>query len=199
MAFEYERQLTKITHINVGTEKHGDQDVNAMDIDMRWVTSNQALAMLSPTLKSSLFEKEDTPQRDINPDPDHMTVVKNPKMGPIKWDETYENARVVVHIGASGKADAIFGDAKIRKFVIEPKQGGTVVFSYQVRCHPSNGDIEKIAGKLNQEVYVTLDPDGGEDESDRPDTGKGANEIAEQLQAQKARGGRSRRQLSMVE
>lgn len=199
MSFEYERQLTRITHINVGTEKHGDQDVNAMDIDMRWTTNNGALAMFSPTLKSSLFEKEDKLQQEINPDPEHMTVVKNPKMGPIKWDETYENARVVVHIGASGKADAVFSDAKVRKFVIEPKQGGTCVFSYQVRCHPSTGDIEKIAGKLNQEVFVTLDPEGGYDEKgDEPDTGKGANEIAEQMQANKKRGG-GRRQLSMVE
>lgn len=199
MALEYERELTKITHINVGQEKHGDQDVNAMDIDMRWTTNNQALAMFSPILKSSLFMREDTPQRDINPDPDHMTVVRHPQMAPIKWDEKYENARVVVHIGASGKADVVFGDAKVRKFVIEPKQGGTVVFSYQIRCYPTNGDIEKIAGKLNQEVYVTLDPEGGDGEKEKPDTGKGANEIAEQLQAQKTRGNRGRRQLSMVE
>lgn len=197
MSFEYERQLTKITHINVGQEKHGDQDVNAMDIDFRWVTNNHALAMLSPTLKSSLFEKPDTPQQEVNPDPDHLTVVKNPQMGPIKWDLKYENARVVVHIGASGKGDVVFGDAKARKFVVEPKQGGTVIFSYQVRCYPRDGDIEKIAGKLNQEVFVTLDPDGGEEEKDAPDTGKGANEIAEQMQ--QARGRNSKRQLSMVE
>lgn len=187
MAFEYERQLTKITHINVGQEKHGNQDVNAMGIDFRYTANNSALAMFSPTLKSSLYEKEDTPQQEVSPDADHLTVVKNPKMGPLKWDEVYENASVTVHIGASGKSDAVFGDAKVRRFVIEPKQGGTVVFSYQVRCHPSNGDIEKIAGKLNQEVFVTVDPEGGDSDEEKPDTGAGANEIPDQLKAQRGR------------
>ena len=158
-----------------------------MDIDFRYTASNQALAMFSPTLKSSLYEKEDSPQQEVNPDADHMTVVKNPKMGPIKWDEVYENASVTVHIGASGKGDAVFGDAKVRRFVIEPKQGGTVVFSFQVRCHPSNGDIEKIAGKLNQEVFVTVDPEGGDGDEEKPDTGTGANEVDDQLKAQRGR------------
>lgn len=199
MAFEYERQLTKLIHINVRTEKHGDQDVTAIDMDFRYTANNQTLVMLSPTLKSSLFQKEDTPQRDITPDPDHLTVLKNPKMGPIKWNEKYENARFIVHIGASGKEDVLFSDATVSKFLIEPKEGGTVVYGYQVRCNPTDSDIAKIAGLLNQEVYVTLDPEGGEEEKEKPDTGKGANEIAEQMRAQKARAGRSRKQLSMVE
>lgn len=200
MAFEYERQLTKLIHINVRTEKHGDQDVTAIDMDFRYTSSNQSLVMFSPTLKSCLFQKEDTPQQDINPDPDHLTVLKNPKMGPIKWDEKYEGARFVVHIGASGKEDVVFADAKVSKFVIEPKEGGTVVYGYQVRCNPTDKDIAKIAGLLNQEVYVTLDPESGEVETEKPDSGKGANEIAEQMRAQKARGTRGgRRQLSMVD
>ncbi|WP_109477662.1 hypothetical protein [Paraburkholderia sp. C35] len=192
--FEYERQLTRISHINVGQEKHGNQDVNAMDIDLRYTTSNQVLAMFAPTLKSTLFEKEDSPQQEVNPDAEHMTVVRHPKMGPIKWDDTYENASVTVHIGASGKADITFGDCKVRKFVIEPKQGGTVVVSYQVRCHPSDEQIGKIAGKLNQEVFVTLDPEaeGGSDD-EAPDTGKGANEIADRLK--KARGRKKQTEL----
>lgn len=184
--FEYERQLTRITHINVGQEKHGNQDVNAMDIDLRYTTGNQVLAMFSPTLKSTLFEKDDS-NGEIDPDENHLTALKHPKMGPIKWDETYENASATVHIGASGKADITFGDCKVRKFVIEPKQGGTVVVSYQVRCHPTDEQIGKIAGKLNQEVFVTLDPEGGDGDEEQPDTGKGVNEIADQLKKQRGR------------
>lgn len=194
MAFEYERQLTRLIHVNIRTEKHGDQDVTAMDMDFRYTSSNLTLAMLSPTLKSSLYTKDDS-NGEIDPDAEHLTVLKNPKMGPIKWDEKYENARFIVHIGASGKEDVVIRDAVVSKFVIEPKEGGTVVYGYQVRCNPTDKDIAKIAGLLNQEVYVTLDPEGGEPESEKADTGKGANEIAEQMQKSRGRG---KRQLSMV-
>lgn len=199
MAFEYERQLTKLIHINVRTEKHGDQDVTAIDMNFRYTASNQTLAMFSPTLKSALFQKEDTPQQQINDDPDHLTVVKNPKMGAIKWDEPYDEARVVIHIGASGTEDVVLGDCKVNKWLIEVKQGGTVVYEYRVQAVPTDKDIAKIASLLNQEVYVTLDPEGGESEKEKPDTGKGANEIAEQMRAHKTRAGRGKRQLSMVE
>lgn len=198
MAFEYERQLTKLIHINIRTEKHGDQDVTAIDMDFRYTSSNHSLAMLSPTLKSSLYMKDES-NGEVEPDADHLTVIKNPKMGPIKWDEKYETARFIVHIGASGKEDVIFGDCTVSKFVVDPKEGGTVVYGYQVKATPSDKDIAKIAGLLNQEVYVTLDPEGGEPEDEKPDTGKGANEIAEQMRAQKARGVRGKRQPALVE
>lgn len=202
MAFEYERQLTKLLHINIRTEKHGDQDVTAVDLSLRYTSSNQSLVMFSPTLKSSLYEKEDTPQEEVHPDADHLTVVKNPKMGRIKWDEKYEHARFVFHIGASGKEDVKSADAKVGKIFIDPKQGGTVVYDYQVSLYPNDADLAKMAGKLNQEVFITLDPDGGEaeDQKDLPDTGKGANEIAQQLKAANSRGGgRSKKQLAIVE
>ncbi|MFD1558310.1 hypothetical protein ACFSHT_22215 [Paraburkholderia silviterrae] len=199
MAFEYERQLTKLLHVNLRTEKHGDQEVPAIDLRFRYTASNNSLVMFSPTLKSSLFEKEDSPQKQINPDPDHLTVVKNPKMGPVRWDETYECARVVIHIGASGKEDVVLNDCKVNKWLIEVKAGGTVIYEYRVQANANEKEIAKIAGLLNHEIFVTLDPEGGEAEEEKPDTGKGANEIAEELRAARSRGGRGRRQLSMVE
>ena len=194
MAFEYERQLTKLTHVNVRTEKHGDQDVTAIDMDFRYLAGNQSLAMFSPTLKSSLYTKDDS-NGEIEPDADHLTILKNPKMGPIKWDEKYENARFVFHVGASGKEDMIFSDSTIGKFVIDPKEGGTVAYEYRVSCNPTDKEISKIVGFLNQEVYVTPDPEGGEPEVERADTGKGANEIAEEIKA----GGRRKKQMALVD
>jgi hypothetical protein len=188
MAFEYERQLTKFLHLNVRTEKHGDQDVTAVDLNLRFTSSNNSLAMLSPTLKSSLYEKDEN-NVEIEPDADHLTVVKNPKMGRIKWDDKYENVRFVFHIGATGKDDVISTEATAGKIVLDPKQGGTVVYDYQVSLYPSDKDLAKMAGKLNQEVFITLDPEGGEEQAERADNGEGANEIADEMKAQRSKKG----------
>ncbi len=186
MAFAYERQLTKVVHMNVRTEKHGDQDVTAVDLNLRYTSTNNSLAMLSSTLKSSLYEKDDS-NGEVDPDADHLTLLKNPKMGRIKWDEKYENARFVFHVGATGREDVVSTEATAGKIVIDAKQGGTVVYEYQVSLYPSDKDLAKMAGKLNQEVFITIDPEGGEAETESSDNGAGANEIADQLKAQRGR------------
>ncbi|MDR5813359.1 hypothetical protein QCE62_07100 [Caballeronia sp. LZ033] len=189
-------------HINIRTEKHGDESVTGVDLRFSLNTTNDALAMFSSTLKSALYMKDDSPQGEIEPDASHLTMLKNPRMGAIKWDEKYDHARVVVHHGASGREDIVFGDAKVNKFVIEPKEGGTVVIGYRVQGNPTEAEIGKLTSVLNQEVQVTVDPEGGDEADDGDtDTGAGANAAAKEVEAQKnpaKRRGR-RKQMDLVE
>ena len=201
MSFERNRELMKLVHINVRGEKHGDEDETAVDLSFRANLPNDVLSEFSPTLKSSLYAKPDSPQQEI-PDPNHLTEVKNPQLGSLKWDLKYDFARVVVHHGIDGSNDLIFGLARIKKFVITPKQGGTCEIQFQVQVHPEPKQSGVLLEILNQEVYVTIDPEGGEEEEDpQADFGEGANEIAKQIAAQKgpvARRG-SRKQMALVE
>lgn len=176
MTFEYAQELTELKHINVRTETHGEDKVNALDLRFSFETTNQCLAMFSPTLKSCLYAKEDSTQQELTPDLEHLTVVRNPQMGVLKWDLKYENARFVVHHGSDGREDIVFGDAKINKFTIEPKQGGTVIVGFRVQVHPDEMQTARLMGVLGQEVYVTVDPEGGDDPDDgQPDLGASGN------------------------
>lgn len=202
MPFECTRQLTRIVNMNVRTEKHGDDHVVAVDLSVRVMLSNDTLVLFSPTLKSSLYMKDESPQMELDSDPHHLTVLKNPKMGAIKWDEAHEHARAVVHFGASGIDDIVFGDAKVNKFVIQAKEGGSYELGYRIQSHPTEEEIARLTTVLDGEVEVTVDADGGEEEVeyDSPDTGAGANEIAEEFAAQKDPAKRrGRKQMALVE
>jgi len=204
MSFERTRELIEFVHFNLRREIHGDEKVNGIDLRFRASLSNEMLVEFSSTLKTDLYKREDTPQLDIEPGNVPFTVLKNPQMGTIKWDLRYDIARVVVHHGIDDSSDIVFGLAKVNKFTITPQQGGTCIVEFRVQVSdPDASDIAKLSAVLGQSVYVTVDPEGGEeeDEYDTADTGAGANEIAEQIANQKnpekRRGGR--KQMALVE
>lgn len=170
MTFAYHRELTQVAaSMNTRTEKHGQDKERGVDVKMTVTLTNHALAMFAPSLMWSLYQRPDSPQGELSDDPDHLTELKHPKMGALKWDIAFENALFVIHHGSSGKQDITFGNAKINQFVIEPKEGGTVVIRYRVQVNPTGAQIEKLSAVLDQEVYVTLDPDAGDDPIDQDD------------------------------
>jgi hypothetical protein len=203
MSFEADRELFEFVHLNVRREIHGDEKVNGIDLRFRAVRSNETLVQFSPTLKSDLYRREETPQQDIDPASVPFTILKNPPMGTIKWDDRYDCARAVVHHGIDESSDIVFGLAKVNKFAITAQQGGTYVLEYRVQVSdPDAEDIAKLSAVLGQSVYVSVDPEGGEEEDEeQADFGDGANEIAEQIAAQKDPVARrsGRKQMALVE
>lgn len=203
MSFERTRELVEFVHLNLRREVHGDEKVNGIDLRFRASLSNDALAEFSPTLKTDLYRREDTPQQDLDPASVPFTVLKNPPMGPIKWDLKYECARIVVHHGIDESSDIVFSLAKINKFLITAQQGGTCIVEFRVQVSdPDSDDIAKLSAVLGQSIYLTAEPEGGEEEEDpQADFGDGANEIAAQMAAEKNPSARrsGRKQMALVE
>jgi hypothetical protein len=181
MSFERSRELMEFVHLNIRREMHGDEKVNGIDLRFRASLSNDVLSEFSSTLKSSLYQREETPQQDFDPATVPLTVVKNPAMGTIKWDLRYDIARVVVHHGVDGSSDVVFGLAKVNKFAITPQQGGTCIVEFRVQISdPEAMDIAKLSAVIGQNVFVTIDPEGGEEEEDS-DNGGGAGDLADSI------------------
>jgi hypothetical protein len=175
MSFERHRELMELAHLNIRTEQHGDEKVNGIDISFRVDLSNDVLSEFSPTLKSSLYQREETPQQDFDPATIPLKIVKNPQMGTIKWDTKYDCARVVVHHGSDEKNDVVFGLAKVNKFSFLPKNGGTLQCSFQVQVSdPDDMDLAKLAAVNGKKVLVTVESEGGEPEEDEQQADFGA-------------------------
>ena len=71
-------QLVKVLNINARNEKHGTDDVLAVDLHLQARVSNNELALFSPTLKSSFYHKDDSKQGDLVTDKTHLPNLKNP-------------------------------------------------------------------------------------------------------------------------
>lgn len=165
---ELENQMVKILHVNVRNEKHGDEPVLAMDLRLRACLSNNDLATFSPTLKSSFYFKDDSMQGDLVTAKDHLPNLKNPKIGPIKWEGSWEHWLLAMHHKVRKEDDLLLDDIRIKKIVLDFKEGGTVITDWTVQSHPDEKTAARVIALLGQEVHMsqTVDEDAQEDVED---------------------------------
>lgn len=177
MSFVLDRQMVKLVNINVRNEMHGDEHCLAVDLSLTARLSNNELVQFSPTLKSSLYTRNETAQQELIDDANHLPLLKNPQMGSIKWDAKFDHARSVVHHGIDEKSDIIFADSKLNKFVILAHEGGTFDLSWRVQAHPDELQIAKLTAFLGESFHCSIDSDAGEpDDEPQADFGAAGNE-----------------------
>lgn len=162
---ELDNQLTKILHVNVRNERHGDEQVLGMDMRLQTRMGNEALAMFSPTLKSSFYHKDDSVQGDLVTTADHLPNLKNPKIGLIKWDGTWEHQLLKILDKAKKSDGLVLDDVRVKKMTIDMQEGGTVFFSYLVQAHPDEKTAARLIALLGQEVHMSLGVDEDAQES----------------------------------
>lgn len=149
MPFELDKAQVTLVHKNDRIESHGEEKKLACDLNFTWETSNAALALFAPDLRSMLYTKEQSPQQEIpeTADPDHLTALRFPGLAPLKWGVgELEKASLTFHVGTTGKGDLDLNEVKMHRFRIEAKQGGTVVIGFQIQCRPT----DQQAGKLSK-------------------------------------------------
>ncbi|OYD64817.1 UNVERIFIED_ORG: hypothetical protein BDU10_7437 [Burkholderia sp. CF145] len=155
---EFIKHPVKILHLNVRTEQHGDAEVTAVDIKLGFDLPNRALDQLSPTLRSSLYEPSADDAGLLN-DADHMTHVKNPQLGTVKWAGSYAPVGLHLHTGngRASKGDLLFVEATFDKLAITAKEGGTCACVARAQILPSPDQTAKLVALLKHEVPATLD------------------------------------------
>lgn len=150
--FTLNRDRAKFVHMNIRTEKHGDQDVTAMDLAFTMDTANNLLSKLDPDLRAALYRKDEN--RDLI-EGDHMPALRFPLLGPaFAWG--LEMKRVMLRIHTEGD-DVVLRDGKANKFKIELLEGGTVNWKFRVQfSEPDQDAIADLAGLLQQPVVISL-------------------------------------------
>ena len=146
-------------------ERHGDEQVLGMDMRLQTRMGNEALAMFSPTLKSSFYHKDDSVQGDLVTTADHLPNLKNPKIGLIKWDGTWEHQLLKILDKAKKSDGLVLDDVRVKKMTIDMQEGGTVFFSYLVQAHPDEKTAARLIALLGQEVHMSLGVDEDAQES----------------------------------
>jgi hypothetical protein len=160
--FTLSAQQCKIAHINIRTEKHGEEDVTAVDIKVTSDVSNDFLSYLSSTLKGSLYGPPDSSVQGslVHDNPGYMPRLLYPEIKQIKWIGKMAKAQVCLH-GATKKSNLVL-EADVDKLSFEAKEGGTLAIVFRISLIPEGAALGKIAGMLGVELKVSVAPEGEE-------------------------------------
>jgi hypothetical protein len=153
----------KLTNVNPRIEKHGTESVPAADLNFSLTAANSVLEQFSPDLLMALYGEPDADGEEqeelegVEP-VSQFTVLRFPKINPIKWDSKHAGYALAIDYGLGGKSAMEIEGCEVGKFVLDCMEGGTVEVKFQVQCN--SGLTEKIMGKLalmiGQEVDIRL-------------------------------------------
>jgi hypothetical protein len=154
--FTLNNETVRLANINTRTEKHGDDDVLACDIKLEASLANAVLSKFSDSLKEVLYTKDDGAVEDLI-NPDHAQKLRNPLMGPIKWNLDMPSVQFRIHHGENDDDDIVFSAAKANKFQFLCQEGGTVTVDFRVQVsEPDEEEVTKLLFMLNKSVKVSL-------------------------------------------
>ncbi|MGF6957965.1 hypothetical protein [Paraburkholderia youngii] len=144
----FENHEVMLEHINTRMERHGDEEVLALDLKITFDLPNSSLDQLSGTLRRSLYDADDTTDMI---DPDITPHLRNPQLGTLKWAGKYSPVLFVFHDGQSDDDDLRFADAKLDKISVLPQDGGTCSYTARVQVYPADSDdTARIVDLLHQ-------------------------------------------------
>lgn len=160
--FALERINAKIAHLNIRTEKHGDEEVKAVDLKIEAKLPNTFLSELHPTLKWSLYDKPTEPQ--LVDDEGYLPTLRYPKLGALNWDDQITGGQLTIHAPVSKKDLKFFSD--INSLKIDPQDGGTINVTFRAQFTPTDDEIGKIAAVLGHSAEISVEPPKAEPEND---------------------------------
>ena len=151
LRLELDKATATLQSLNLRTEKHGEQNVPAADIDVSVARSADVLAEFSPTLKDFIFDPAGP--RDLA---EGLPIRDKHLKYPLHRDEEMTGATVLIGYGV-GEPMRI-ADAKVSKFRITPHEGGGVVVEFRVQCKPEPEQIAKLYTLQASQIEISLKP-----------------------------------------
>lgn len=134
-------------------EKHGEDDVSAASLGLTIEAPNTILDLLAPSLRPTLYAAPEGQAR--LPGVEVATPLLRTKViETIKLTNCYEGWTLKI---AAGLDEIVIGDCKVDKFVVTPRDGGSVQVDLRIR----SSDIDEheagwLYGHLRQDIEITL-------------------------------------------
>lgn len=153
----------KLANVQARVEKHGDEDVMAIDLSVVWNTNNRSLTAIQKELRNCLFcdrrQGDDGDQTEMDLPVDEMPNIRVPGMDyPVKLDFQQVGARVEVAYGISEVSAIVLNLCKVGKMRVTPIEGGSAEVKFSIS---SSADIDDhIIGTLSvlqqREISIKL-------------------------------------------
>lgn len=155
--FELPKQTVKLNKVSTPIENHGKDYKLGVVLSVETTIPNSQLKEFAPGLCDSLYRMA-TPEEgaDLASDASGPTALRYPKMSPFDWDWTGTGYTTTIDYGLGGESDIVLTDSKVDKFTLQPMEGGSVVVSFNVICHPSHEHVGYLCAKQKQGLTITL-------------------------------------------
>jgi hypothetical protein len=168
--FQLAEQRCTVTNVNVRAEKHGDDTVIACDVNLRADVAADVLDVFAPGLRAWIY-REAKPRDDRQAELIEGGLEQTPigaelrfegVLEPLRFKRELASYEVVIAWGETesslfprGSVVIELEDAKLHKFMIEPKAGGTCELSLQVQCRQLDDEGRgHLTGLIQKEVKV---------------------------------------------
>lgn len=154
--FEMENCRCKLAHMNLRTEKHGDDDVRAVDLKFERVGANTLLDELVPGLCAALYQR---PQAGNQTDAfnGELTSLAFPQIEmPLRISGEWPGYKASIAAGLDPD-DALVLTSELKKQRVEAVQGGSAKHEFTLSTYPNNEEIGRLASALGHEVELTLE------------------------------------------
>ena len=149
----------RVVNANPRTEKHGTDNVPAIDLKLRMETSNTMLQLFHPELLRALYysSEEARAQADVEGVQPILPNRVFEKLLPLKWRDEGTGYVLTIDHGMGGKSDLVLADCSVDHFQIEPKEGGTVVLTWRLQSnHVNDRELGKLCTMIDSDVLATL-------------------------------------------
>lgn len=154
-------QLTTPTEVKLcsmtpRTEKHGDDDVSAVSLGLRIVAPNTLLDIVQPGLRDALYKAVEGQEQLPGVEPT-TPLLRARGIEAVKLAACFEGWTLAIDRGIDESDPIKLGGSKIDKFVVEPKEGGSIELTFRVGSSDiDEGEAGWLFGHLGQQIVVTI-------------------------------------------
>lgn len=153
--FQLVKERCRLAHINIRAERHGEEEVPAIDLKFEFSTANNLLSKLHADLREAFYKADESGDLAGG---DNIRTLRFPLMkNTISWDLEIPRTLLRLH-GDTPESDIVLGGGKTNNFKLEMLEGGTVNWSYRVQVsQPDEEAIAALSQVLHQVVPVSLE------------------------------------------
>lgn len=158
--FKLDKHESAISNVNQRIERHGDERQLAADVKFTLSAGNDLLDSIDPELKKALFRRPSKgEQQDIPGIGQALTAVKFPNLEPQRLSIELTGYELEIDNQLDIGESIVLVDVKLKKFVIEPKEGGSVELSFTASANVDADEIAELSEALVREnVRLTATP-----------------------------------------
>lgn len=155
--FELQAEPVKLAHINIRTEKHGEEDVQAVDVKFERVGANTMLDDIAPGLRTALYrEGEAGDQADAFNGTDGLVALRFPSIEmPLKLDGDYPGYSLEIDTGM-GLQETLKLKGVFKKNRVTALAGGSCTHEFTVSTHPTAEQVGRLYEAAGNECTLTL-------------------------------------------
>lgn len=134
----------------------GDENKLASDIKFEVHLSNTILDEFDKGLKAALYrEVRKGEQPDLIGD-NKFAAVRFPLLDGFRWEEEFTGYKVSIASELGLVEPLELSDITLKKFAFDPKEGGSVVVTFNAIAHPTSDEAGELCALIQEHVNLTL-------------------------------------------